>query len=80
MSLKALIQVWIVLALGGAVSVSVLAWNGSYEKGSAIDVIKTHIPKPTEADDEQPRRQWQFCNRRNYDHFDDGKRDRWLLG
>jgi len=42
MNLKALIQVWIVLALGGAVSVSVLAWNGSYEKGSAIDVIKTH--------------------------------------
>ena len=45
MNLKALIQVWIVLALGGAVSVSVLAWNGSYEKGSAIDAIKTQVQR-----------------------------------
>ena len=45
MNLKALIQVWIVLALGGAVSVSVLAWNGRYEQGSAIDILKTQVQR-----------------------------------
>jgi len=41
--MKTFIQVWVVIALGGAVSISVLTWNGSYEKGSVIDAIKTHI-------------------------------------
>ena len=43
--MKAFIQVWIVLALGGAASVFVLAWNGSYEKGSAIDILKTQVQR-----------------------------------
>jgi len=46
--MKAILQCWIVLALGGAVSISVLAWNGRYEQGSAIDIIKTHVLKAHE--------------------------------
>ena len=48
MSLKPLIQCWVVIAVGGLIGLTAIAWNGSYEKGSAIDIIKTHIPKPTE--------------------------------
>jgi len=40
--MKALIQVWIVIAITGTIGLTALAWNGSYEKGSAIDIIKTH--------------------------------------
>ena len=46
--MKALIQVWVVIAVGGMIGLTAIAWNGSYEKGSLIDVIKTHTPKPTE--------------------------------
>ena len=46
--IKALIQVWIVIALGGAIGLIALAWNGRYEKGSAIDTIKTHVLKAHE--------------------------------
>ena len=55
MSLKSLIQCWGVIAVGGMIGLTAIAWNGSYEKGSLIaalhevfDVIKTHTPKPTE--------------------------------
>jgi len=42
MSLKSLIQCWGVIAVGGMIGLTAIAWNGSYEKGSAIDIIKTH--------------------------------------
>ena len=48
MSLKSLIQCWVVIAVGGMIGLTAIAWNGSYQKGSPIDVIKTHTPKPTE--------------------------------
>lgn len=47
---KSLIQCWVIIAIGGAIGLTALAWNGSYEKGSAIaalhevfDTIKTQI-------------------------------------
>ena len=46
--MKAILQCWVVIAVGGLIGLTAIAWNGSYEKGSAIDIIKTHIPKPTE--------------------------------
>ena len=46
MSLKSLIQCWGIIAVGGMIGLTAIAWNGSYEKGSPIDVIKTHTPKP----------------------------------
>ena len=46
---KALIQVWIVIALGGVIGLTAMNWN-NYEKGSPLaalhevfDVIKTCI-------------------------------------
>ena len=53
MSLKSLIQCWVVIAVGGMIGLTAIAWNGSYQKGSPIaalhevfDVIKTYTPKP----------------------------------
>ena len=53
MNLKPLIQCWVVIAVGGMIGLTAIAWNGSYEKGSLIaalhevfDVIKTHTSKP----------------------------------
>ncbi len=42
--MKALIQVWIVIAVGGMIGLTI-AWNGNYEKGSAIDIIKTQVQR-----------------------------------
>ena len=53
MNLKPLIQCWGVIAVGGMIGLTAIAWNGSYEKGSpnatrhaVFDVIKTHTPSP----------------------------------
>ena len=43
--MKALIQVWVVIAVGGMIGLTAIAWNGSYEKGSAIDIIKTQVQR-----------------------------------
>ena len=43
--MKALMQVWIVIAVGGMIGLTAIAWNGRYEKGSAIDVIKTQVQR-----------------------------------
>ncbi|MCY7277566.1 MAG: hypothetical protein LH702_28480 [Phormidesmis sp. CAN_BIN44] len=40
---KSLIQVWFITALGGVIGLTAMNWNGNYEKGSAIDIIKTRI-------------------------------------
>ena len=45
MSLKSLIQCWGVIAVGGMIGLTAIAWNGSYEKGSLIDVIKTQVQR-----------------------------------
>ncbi len=42
MIIKSLIQCWSVIAVGGMIGLTAISWNGSYEKGSPIDVIKTH--------------------------------------
>ena len=41
--MKALIQIWIVIAIGGMIGMTAFAWNGNYEKGSAIDILKTQV-------------------------------------
>ena len=43
--MKALMQVWIVIAVGGAIGLIAIAWNGNYEKGSEIDIIKTQVQR-----------------------------------
>ena len=43
--MKALIQVWVVIAVGGMIGLTAMAWNGSYEKGSAIDILKTQVQR-----------------------------------
>jgi len=43
--MKALIQVWIVIAVGGMIGLTTLAWNGRYEQGSAIDALKTQVQR-----------------------------------
>jgi len=43
--MKAILQCWIVIAVGGMIGLTAIAWNGSYEKGSAIDVIKTQVQR-----------------------------------
>ncbi len=45
---KSLIQVWIVILVSGTIGITAFAWNGNYEKGSAIDLIKTQITKHQE--------------------------------
>ena len=46
--MKAILQCWLFVIASGVIGMIALNWNGSYEKGSPIDIIKTHIPKPTE--------------------------------
>jgi len=46
--MKALIQIWVVIAVGGMIGLTAIAWNGNYERGSAIDTIKTHVLKAHE--------------------------------
>ena len=41
--MKALIQIWIVIAVGGMIGMTAFAWSGSYEKGSPIDILKTQV-------------------------------------
>jgi len=43
--MKALIQVWVVIAVGGIIGLTAIAWNGRYEKGSAIDALKTQVQR-----------------------------------
>ena len=43
--MKALIQVWVVIAVGGIIGLTAMAWNGNYEKGSAIDALKTQVQR-----------------------------------
>jgi len=43
--MKALIQVWIVIAVGGTIGLIAINWNGNYEKGSTIDIIKTQVQR-----------------------------------
>ena len=43
--MKVLIQIWIVIAVGGMIGLIAINWNGRYEKGSAIDVIKTQVQR-----------------------------------
>ena len=43
--MKALIQIWVVIAVGGMIGLTASTWNGNYEKGSAIDVLKTQVQR-----------------------------------
>jgi len=40
-----IIQCFGVIAIAGMIGLSAMAWNGSYEKGSAIDVVKTQVQR-----------------------------------
>ena len=43
--MKSLIQCWVVIAVGGLIGMLAINWNGNYERGSAIDVIKTQVDR-----------------------------------
>jgi len=43
--MRAIIQLWIVIAISGFIGLVAINWNGSYEKGSAIDIIKTQVQR-----------------------------------
>ena len=43
--MRAIIQLWAVIAISGVIGLIAINWNGSYEKGSAIDVIKTQVQR-----------------------------------
>ena len=41
--MRAIIQLWIVIAISGVIGLIAINWNGNYEKGSAIDILKTQV-------------------------------------
>ena len=43
--MKSIIQCWILIIASGAIGMTAFAWSGNYEKGSAIDVIKTQVQR-----------------------------------
>ena len=40
-----IIQCFSVIAIAGMIGLSAMAWNGNYERGSAIDVVKTQAQR-----------------------------------
>ena len=43
--MKAILQCWIVIAVGGIIGLTAISWSGRYEKGSAIDALKTQVQR-----------------------------------
>jgi len=43
--MRAIIQVWVVIAISGFIGLIAINWNGSYEKGSAIDSLKIQVQR-----------------------------------
>ena len=43
--MRAIIQLWIVIAISGVIGLIAINWNGNYEKGSAIDILKTQVQR-----------------------------------
>jgi len=44
-TMRAIIQLWAVIAISGVIGLIAINWNGSYEKGSAIDILKTQVQR-----------------------------------
>ena len=43
--MKAILQCWVVIAVFGMIGLTAFTWSGNYEKGSAIDIIKTQVQR-----------------------------------